>query len=148
MPDFDAIGVALAARFTAANCPAPAGGYEAIRLSTNYPPNGLPPTPCVIVTPTEGDFVTGNGKRESGTTWMVRFYFSEPTTLEKDYKALQKWLTVLVDATKASVQLGGTVEWALVTDWKITSLTYGGNDFDGIELTVHVEKHEAWAATA
>ena len=148
MPDFDAMGVALALRFTAANCPAPAGGYQAIRLATNYPPNGLPPTPCVIVTPETGDFVTGNGKRESGSEWSVKFYFGETGTLEKDFKALQKWLTVLVDATKAAAQLGGVVTLALVNTFRIGMLTYGGSEYTGIELGVHLEIHESWLATA
>ena len=148
MPDFDAIGVALAARFTAANCPAPAGGYQAIRLATNYPPAALPPMPCVLVVPAEGDFATGSGKRESGQEWIVRFYFAEAGVIDRHYKALQKWLTVLVDATKAAVQLGGTVELALITGWRIALLEYGDQDYMGIELTVHIEEHESWLATA
>lgn len=148
MPDFDAMGVALAARFTSAVVTAPAGGYQAIRLSTNYLPNQMPPLPCVLVFPDQGDFVTGNGKRESGSEWLVRFYFAQTGTLEKNYKALQKWLTVLVDATKGAVQLGGIVELALITGFKIGTFSYGGNDYDGIELSVHIETHESWLATA
>jgi hypothetical protein len=148
MPDFDAMGVALAARFVGASVPAPAGGYQAIRLATNYMPNQMPPLPCVLVFPESGDFVSGNGKRESGSTWLVRFYFAQTGALEKDMKALQKWLTVLVDATKGAVQLGGIVELALVDSFKIGMLSYGGNDYSGIELSVHIETHESWLATA
>ena len=79
---------------------------------------------------------------------MVRFYFAETGTPEKDYKALQKWLGVLVDATKASVQLGGTVLLALVSGWRLGALEYAGKQYSGIELTVHIEAHEGWVATA
>ena len=146
--DFNAHGVALALRFTAANCPAPAGGYQAIRFSTNYPAAALGPLPCVLVHPSQGDFETGNGKRESGEEWQVQFFFAETGTPEKDYKALQAWLGVLVDATKGAVQLVGTVELALVMGWRIGALSYGGKQYSGIELTVHIEAHESWLATA
>lgn len=145
--DFDAHGVALAARFTAANLTAPTG-YQPIRYATNYPAASLGVLPCVHVVPTEGDLVSGNGKRESGEEWTVRFYLAEVGPLEKNVKGLQKWLQVLVDATKASVQLGATVELALVTGWRIAVLTYGERQYDGIELTVHIEAHESWLATA
>lgn len=148
MPDFDAQGVALAVRFNATNCPAPVGGYQAIRYSTNYPAAAVGPLPCVLVFPDEGSFVTGGGKRESHETWLVRFYFAETGTPEKDYKALQKWLSVLVDATKAAVQLAGSVAVALVTDWKIGALGYGDKQYSGIELSVHIEAHESWLPTA
>lgn len=148
MVDFDAQGVALALRFTNANCPAPAGGYQAIRYATNYPAAAVGPLPCVLVFPSEGEFMTGNGKREAHEEWLVRFYFAETGTPEKDYKALQKWLGVLVDATKASVQLAGTVALALVSGWKIGRLDYGDKQYSGIELTVHIEAHESWIATA
>ena len=148
MPDFDAQGVALALRFTAANCPAPAGGYQAIRYATNYPAAAVGPLPCVLVFPTEGDLLTGGGKRESHETWLARFYFAETGTPEKDYKALQKWLGVLLDATKLSDQLGGTVAWARPMSWRIGALDYGDKRYSGIELTLHIEAHEAYSPTA
>lgn len=148
MPDFDAMGVALAARFAAANVTPPTGGYVNIRSSTAYPPAALGPLPCVLVVPLEGDFVSGNAKREAGTDWAVRFYFSQTGTPEKDGKALLKWLTVLVDQLKAAVQLGGAADLALVTGFRTGKLTYGDQDYSGIELTVHTEQHEGWVATA
>jgi hypothetical protein len=146
--DFDAQGVALAARFSAANCPAPAGGYQAIRYASNYPPAAVTVLPCVLVLPSEGELQSGNGKRESGAEWRVLFFYAQVGTPEKNYKALGKWLGVLVDATKASVQLGGTVETALVTGWSVKTLTWGDVEYDGIELGVHIEAHESWLATA
>lgn len=148
MPDFDAIGVALAARYAPAAVTPPAGGYVNIRSSSAYPTAALGPLPCVLVLPFEGTFVSGNGKREGHLDWKVRFYFSQTGTPEKDMKALLKWLTVLVDQTKAAVQLGGTVATALVMDYLVGKLTFGDQDYSGIELTVHTEAHESWSPTA
>ena len=146
--DYSAQGAALAVRFNATNCPAPAGGYQAIRYATNFPAAAVGPLPCVLVFPDEGELVSGNGKRESHATWHANFYFAETGTPEKDFKALLAWLGVLVDATKGAVQLAGTVAWANVTGWKLGALAYGGKQYSGIELTVHIEAHESWAATA
>jgi hypothetical protein len=146
--DFDAQAVALAARFAPAAVTPPAGGYLNIRSSSPYPTAALGPLPCVLVLPDTGDFVSGNGKREGSLDWKVRFYFSQTGTPEKDMKALLKWLTVLVDQLKAAVQLGGTVDLALVMGYMVGKLTFGDQDYSGIELTVHTEVHEAWLATA
>ena len=102
----------------------------------------------MLVIPDEGDFVSGNGKREGSLNWKVRFYFSQTGTPEKDMKALLKWMTVLVDQTKAALQLGSLVDYALVMDYRVGKLTFGEQDYSGIELTVHTEVHESWLATA
>lgn len=149
--DFSAIGAALAVRFNATNCPAPAGGYQAIRYATNFPAAAVGPLPCVLVFPDEGTLASGGGKRETHQTWHVNFYFAETGTPEKDYKALQAWLGVLVDGPKGSVQLGATLAgagYAVVTGYKLGALPYGGKQYSGIELTVHIEAHESWAPTA
>src|SRR5678815_689158 len=148
MPDFDAVAVALAARFAPAAVSPPAGGYVNVRSSSAYPTAALGPLPCVLVVADEGDFISGNGKREAGSEWLVRFYFSQTGTPEKDQKALLKWLTVLVDQTKAAFQLGGTVASAPVMGYRVGLLRFGEQDYSGIELTVHTEVHEAWLATA
>jgi len=145
--DFAAQGAALALRFTAANCPAPAGGYQAIRYATNFPAAAIGPLPCVLVTPDEGEFMTGNGTRAANESWKVTFYFAETGSPEKDYKALQLWLSVLVDATKAAVQLGGIVARAVVGRYRLGAMPYGGKQYSGIELTVNVEAVESWAPT-
>ena len=148
MPDFDAVAVALAARFVPVAVTPPAGGYVNIRSSSAYPTAALGPLPCVLVLPDAGDFNSGNGKREGHLDWFVRFYFSQTGTPEKDAKALLKWLTVLVDQTKTAFQLGGLVATAPVMGYRVGLLRFGEQDYSGIELTVHTEVHEAWAATA
>lgn len=148
MPDFDAIATALAARYAPAAVTPPAGGYVNIRSSSAYPTAALGPLPCVLVAPLEGEFVSGSGKREGTLQWAVRFYFNQTGTPEKDMKALLKWLTVLVDQTKASVQLGGLVATALVEEYRVGMLEFGKVEYSGIELTVHTEAHESWIAVA
>ena len=151
MPDFDAIAVALAARFAAAQITPPTGGYVNVRASLPYPPAAMVPLPAVFVVPAEGSFpLAGNGIRRGEHDFTVRFYFAQTGTPEKDIKALLKWLTVLVDQLKASVMLGGLagVGPVQVSDWRIGKLTFGDQDYSGIELSVQVVTNEAWAVTA
>jgi hypothetical protein len=147
MPDMYAVATALAARFAAAQVTPPAG-YQNIRKATAAPPNAMPVRPCVIVFPEDGEFRTGNGTRMGGSEWLVRFYFNETGDIARDQVALLKWLTVLVDQLKLSVQLGGTVTTARVDGYKIGVMGYGRKDYSGIELRVHIVTTEPWAAVA
>jgi hypothetical protein len=147
MPDLNAISIALAARFATAQVTPPAG-LQNIRSSTSAPPNQLPPTPCVLVFPIEGDFRTGQGTRLGSGTWIVRFYYAQTGDILRDSVALQKWGTVLVDQLKLSVQLAGIVARATVDHWKIGTIDYAGSSYSGIELTVEIVTTEPWAAVA
>lgn len=147
MADFDAIGTALAARFAPAQV-TPPGGFTNVRASTADIPNQLSALPSVVCFLDEGEFRTGNGTREGISTWAVRFYYAATTDLTRDAAALRKWLSVLVDQLKLSVQLGGAVDRATVDGWKIGILTYAGMTYSGIELQVRIVKTEGWAAVA
>jgi hypothetical protein len=147
MPDVNAITIALAARFAAAQV-TPPSGLQNIRSSTGSPPNQLPATPCVIAFPIEGDFRTGQGTRLGAGQWIVRFYYAQTGDILRDSTALQKWSTVLVDQLKGAVQLGGIVARATVDHWKIGIVAYAGTDYSGIELTVEIVTSESWAAVA
>jgi hypothetical protein len=145
--DFDAQAGAIAARFLAGALTAPTG-YATIRSSTANPPGMIGPTPCVITTISDGSFVTGNGSRQGEADWHVRFYLDQTSDLERSEVALRKWLGVLVDQLKASAQLGGSVQLALVRGFKVGILTYAGIDYAGIELEVRTTTTEGWTATA
>jgi hypothetical protein len=147
MPDFDAIGTALAARFAAAAVTPPTG-FGNIRLSTADLPNGVATLPTVLIFPDTGDFATGNGTRLGIQDWLVRFYYAQTGDLTRDTNALRKWLTVLVDQLRDSVQLGGVVVYARVDGWRVGQLTYAGQDYSGLELRVRVQTSEAWPAVA
>jgi hypothetical protein len=153
MPDFDAIAVALAGRF-AASAVTPPTGYANVRASTPYPPAAMVPLPAVFVVPPEGGFEHGPMLRHGDDDWTVRFYYSQTGTPERDAKALLKWATVLTDQLKGAVKLGGLsgatweVTSAHVVGYRIGKLSYGDQDYSGIELSVHTVTNEAWAATA
>jgi len=149
MPDFDAITVALAARF-APGVVTPPTGYDNIRVSTGNLPGQMVPLPAVLVFPESGDFHTKSkiGGRDSEHEFVVRFYYNQTGDLERDTVALRKWLGVLVDRLRGASQLGGTVSLARVMSWLIGVLPYGGLDYTGIELTVSVVINEPWEATA
>jgi hypothetical protein len=159
MPDFDAINTALVARFSAAQVTAPAGGYDTIRVATGDLPGQMTPLPTVLVFPTSGIYdQKAAGKRDSTNMFTVRFYYNQTGDAERDFPALRKWLDVLSDQLRASVQLGGLtwtsgvrqgeVTRAKVDDWKIGILTYAGLQYSGIELNVSVVVNESLTMVA
>jgi hypothetical protein len=145
--DFAAISQAIAGRYLAAQMTAPTG-YRAIRVATDQLPNQLPPLPCVLVFPEDGDFDAGNGTRLGVHRWTARFYYDQAGDLPRAQAACLAWLTVLADQHKASVQLGGLVVYVRTVSWKIGTLTYAGKDYVGIELGLAVRTSEGWSATA
>lgn len=147
MSDFGAIASALANRFAAAAMTAPTG-YRAIRMSTYQLPNKMPPTPCVLVFPEQGEWRTGSGTRAGGHDFTVRFYYDQTGDMSRAQTGLLAWLTVLADQLRGSVQLGGTVTRATIDNWSMGVLSYAGEDYTGIEFKVHVVTDEPWSATA
>ena len=149
MPDFDAITVALAGRFAPAQVTPPTG-YDNIRVSTGNLPGQMIPLPAVLVFPEGGEFdhTRGIGKRDSDHAFVVRFYYNQTGDLERDTVALRKWLTVLVDQLKLSMQLGGIVTAARIESYTVGVFPYAGLQYTGIELTVRVVVNEPWAAVA
>lgn len=149
MPDFNAITVALVARFTAAAVTQPAG-YDDVKLATADLPEGLTALPAILVFPSEGEFAPqGTGaRRDSDSTFVVRFYYNQAGDLERDSAALRKWLTVLVGQLDGAVQLGGIVTSARVVTWRLDMLPYADQQYPGIELTVNVHVEEAVTVAA
>lgn len=158
MPDYDAINTALVARFAPAQVTAPVG-YRAIRTATGDLPGQMTPLPTVLVFPDHGTYDQKMGsKRDSTSVFIVRFYYNQTGDAERDYVGLRKWLDVLSDQLRASVQLGG-LTWSSgvrqgevtrvkVDDWKIGILTYAGVQYSGIELNVSVVVNESMTMVA
>jgi hypothetical protein len=145
--DYDTIASAIAGRFLAAQVTPPAG-LANIRVSTANPPGNITVTPAVVVSINDGEFETGNTTRKGAQSWYVRFYFDQTSDLERTEPSLRKWLTVLRDQLKASVQLAGIVDRAVLQSFKVGLLAYGGVEYTGIELVVHTATSEGWVATA
>lgn len=148
--DFDLLTTTIAARY-APGVVTPPAGLPNLRRSTADPPNRLGLLPLVIVFPDSGRFETGQGEKRGGHDFVVRFYYKVATDLPRDMPALRKWLTVLVDQLKASVQLGGavpTLDVVRAMEWRIRLLPYAGKLYAGIELVCHATTSEGWAATA
>jgi hypothetical protein len=158
MPAFDSINTALVARFAATT--APSGGYDSIRVATGDLPGQMTPLPTVLVFPDNVVYdQKAAGKRDSTTTFIVRFYYNQTGDAERDFIALRKWLDVLSDQLAGSVQLGGLtwstpagrlgeVTRAVVASAKVGILTYAGVQYSGIELTVTVLVNETLTMVA
>jgi hypothetical protein len=147
MPDFDAITVALAARFGPGTTTPPTG-YDPITVSTGDLPNQMLPLPAVLVFPESGTFKHSPGKRDSDHEWIVRFYFNQTGDMERDTIALRKWATVLVSQLQGASQLAGIVTQAKVVRWQMGELTYAKVPYSGIELGVLINVNEAWSPVA
>jgi len=147
MPDFDAITVALAARF-APGAVTPPAGYDNIRTSTGNLPGQMVPLPAVLVFPDSGVFDYVPSKRDSTHEFVIRFYYNQIGDLERDMVALRKWLTVLVDQLRLSTQLSGIVTFARIATWKIGVLEYANVNYSAIELRAVVKVNEGWAPSS
>jgi len=145
--DFDAIAAALAARY-APGLMTPPSGLGAVRLSTADLPQQVTVTPAVLVFPDSGTLEYGSSTRQGDAVMRLQFLYSMGVDMKRDSIALRKWIGVLLDQLRGAAQLGGIVASARVTGWRTVKITYGGDDFNGIELDVAVVTTEAWTATA
>lgn len=151
MPDFGAIGDAIAARYAPGTVPAAPAGASDIRSASANIPNQLPARPCVLVFADQGSFADGVGSRYGVLDWLVRLYYDEVGggDLERDSDELRDWLTLLVERHKDQVHLGlpATVQVTLTLGYRVGILTFAGTRYTGLELRVQTVTTEAWPAT-
>lgn len=146
MPDFDAIATAIAARYAA---PTPPAGLASIRLATAELPGQLGVWPAVLVFPSEGDLEGGGGTRLGVSRFLARFYYGPGLVVERETKALNRWLGVLVDVHGTAIHLGlpATVARCRTVRWRVGTFSYADESFSGIELGLEVTTTEPWTPT-
>lgn len=150
MPDLDAIGAALALRY-APGALTPPAGEDDIRSSTDDPPGQLAGLPLVVVFLDAGQADGGgSGTQVSTSDWIVRLYLAEVagSDLARLMGRAKRWTTVLFYSLREGVQLGGLVDWARITGYRLGEMDYSGRTYAGVELRVRVTTSEGWAATA
>lgn len=148
--DLYAIATAAAARYAAGTLVPPAG-YPAIRTATAKLPNELGGfLPALLVFPPTGRLRAGNGTRLGSHDWIARFYYDQAGVdqLERDSVALMSWTSVLVDAHRGSVMLGGLVVSIRTVGYTIGLLRYAGSEYSGVQLALELETAEGWSVTA
>lgn len=129
----------------------PPSGYAAVTTSTHLPPQNLVSWPTVLVVHTGGAVSVTASNRSGLLEFAVRFYLPQPSDLGQAIEAQYAWLPTLLDALDGQVQLGegdDGVAAANVTDYRVGFLTWGGEEFPGIELTVAVRISEGKTYTA
>ncbi len=139
--DFLAIADALALRYSAAYL-IPPTGQPPIRKSTARPENNAPPTPFVFVLLDDWE-ITGpaSGWRKGELHFQVRLHHSRKAgDTAESHRALLMWAGVMMDATYAQSMLGlaPTVMKALSVTGSLQVFTYGGVEFDGVQINVTV----------
>lgn len=146
-PSYDAVAIALAARFASPTITAPAG-YAAMRVSTADLPGQMTPLPTLLVFTEDSEFRTGNGMRQGVHQWLLRFYYNQAGDLARDMVALRAWANVLVDQLKGAAQLAGLVSVARVDGVHFGILRYADVEYTGLELRVQITTDEGWAAVS
>jgi hypothetical protein len=148
MADFNAVASAIATRFGAATAPS---GETAIRLASATLPNQIPAEPVVLVyPPTTLDFTYNGGVTSIVATYPVRFFLWRTRDKGRNAVLINKWLGALYRqlAGQAHLGLSSYVNDARIESMGAASLSYGGEEFDGITIDVEVHIWEASEATA
>ena len=146
--DSRAIADALVSRFGPVTPPA---GAEAVKLATSELPDNLTLYPTVLVLPPRIDRIDQNASRNRSftMTYPVVFYLSRADGTPRRAAAIHDWLTVLYGQTGGQLQLGlDYVAIATVETVTAGGVTYGGESYDGITLTVGVRISESYVPAA
>ena len=143
--DLQAIAQALAARYDPANVTPPTG-LDNIRLSTERLPDFIAMPPTVLVFPPEEEFSYSPGSRQSVQDWPIRFYETEVSGPGRTVERLYLWRPILIGQLLPNSLLGqsgsGGVAWAAIAGARIGTLTYGEQQFQGIEMVARVRLAE------
>lgn len=137
--DFLAIADALALRYSADNL-TPPDGQPPIRKSTARPSNNAPADPFVFVLLDSGELTVGP-RREGAHNFLVRFFHSKKAgDTSEAHMVLLTWLGVLLDQLNAAMKLGlpDVVTKSQTTGYSLSTFTYGGVEYWGIEIPVTV----------
>lgn len=113
----------------------------AMRATYGQMPNNVPMTPCVVIMPKSGEAIFGAQTWDTTHQIDALFYHQKSQgDLARSETERQRWLPLLLSATKSQVALGlstAGVKSALPTGYEFTTLVYGGEEYDGI--VVHYE---------
>jgi len=150
--DFNAIASAVATRFNSSNVTAPSGETN-VRAATHQLPQGIVVEPTVLVFPPEPGAIslTYNAGALSGVAvYPVRFYLWRIRDESRNSVLCLKWLGSLYAQLQGKVQLdlSAYVAHALIRNLGVGRLSYGGVEFEGIELEAEVHFWEALNAVA
>jgi hypothetical protein len=140
--DFNAIAIAIAARFSAAQVTPPTG-QPAIRLATEQIPSQLPPTPVVLVfPPADVPFAFRASARTGEAVYRVQFYLDRVQDTARNATLVYKWMSALYGQIDGQIQLGlsSYVNWTEIGNMHPGVLTYAGESYEGIvfDVTVHL----------
>ena len=147
MSDNAAIAAAIAGRFSGV---AATGQPTIVEATEQLPPNiGQPPS-LYVFPPEEPEIQLDSFTRISLQHYPVRFYLVSEPSQPPDLVALYGWHKALQDRILTNFQLGlaGSVAVARITSIRPGVLTYGGQDFLGLDMVVSVTVSEPIAPVA
>ena len=146
----EGIADAIAARYARGTLTPPGGSPTLlpIRTATARLPSKVGVTPALLVTPDSGALDTGNQTRGRADAWRALFLYARTRDYPRETRAVNRWLTVLLDAHLADCQLGGTVADCQTSGYSVGQYEYGAATYTGAELLLAVVDTEAWSPTA
>lgn len=148
--DFNAVAQAIAVRFSATNVTAPTG-EQPVALATEALPGAIVDEPTLLVyPPTNISLEYTSGTRSGMAVFPVRFYIYKIRDTGRNATLILKWLGALYAQLDGQVHLGlpDYVTHAVVRGISAGELTYAGETYHGVELSVEVHFWEALAAVA
>src|SRR3990167_3622 len=147
--DFNAVAQAIAARFAAAQITPPTGEND-IALSTEALPSNIVQEPTVLVFPPEVECPCAGSPRSGPAVFPVRFYLFRIRDNARNATLTLKWLGSLYQQLdgQAHLALSDYVATATISGMVPGRLSYGGDEFEGIELSVAVQLWEGLSAGA
>ncbi len=141
------IATNIATRFSSSTI-TPPSGYPNVKFATHILPNAIPVTPCVLVKPPVINTEYGPGGMRVGTMeFPVEFYIAP--SAEDNAQALYDWWGVLFDQLIADYDIGAPTDVvdATITESRLGTLVYAGQDYVGIVFTVRVRIVSGYNAT-
>jgi len=119
----------------------------AMRATYGQMPNNIPMTPCVVIMPKTGEAIFGAQTWDTTHQIDALFYHQKSQgDIPRSETERQRWLPYLLSATKShgTLQLSASgVKSAMPTGYEFVTLTYGGEEYDGIVIHYDVIVRES-----
>jgi hypothetical protein len=149
--DSAAIAAAIALRFAATNVTQPTGA-EDVKVSTADLPDALSVFPTVLVMPPTMDNASYNASRSRSydLTYPTILYLARSDGSPRRAKALHDWATAIYGQLGGQMQLGlsSYVSLCYIVGFTAGTMSFAGDDYDGIRFDVLVRINESYVPVA
>jgi hypothetical protein len=131
------IAAAIATRLLATTPPT---GKEAVKEATADLPESISWFPTVVVGLPEPEYITHSaGSTSMALTFPATLLLDRSDGSPRRARLAHDWLTALYPQLNGNLDLGrNDIVMAVITDWNAGTVSYGGDEYDGITFDVTV----------